>query len=243
MRLKKALPRRLVDVLALRRRPVDLFVERESAAVPAQSLVVDLGCGECDYKAHFAHARYVGVDLGVGREGADYTRLDILGDLARLPLRAETADVVLCTETLEHISQPWVFAREVARVMKRGGRLLLTTPQMARLHQIPHDFFRYTEFGLRSLFEREGLRADRIDPEGGYFLLLGDTLKHLHGHVFRAAWLRWALAPFYLLSRLFCGLVIPLVCLAVDPWDRKRRFTMGYTCVFTKPDGAPADIG
>ncbi len=243
MKLKRFLPKGLVDVLALRRRPVDLFVEREAKAVPPGSMVVDLGAGECNYERHFDHARYVGVDLGVGNAGWDYTRLHILADLSWLPLRERTADVVLCTETLEHLSQPWRFAREVSRVVKEGGKLLVTVPQMARLHQIPYDFFRYTRFGLESLFKREGFRAERIDPQGGYFLFLGDTLKHLHGYLFRAAWLRWVFFPFYLVSIVACGLVIPLLCKAIDPYDKKQRFTMGYTGVFVRNGSPPPPAG
>lgn len=240
MKIKKLLPTKLAAALNLRRLPVDRFIDREAKAVPAGCLVVDLGAGECNYKHLFGHTRYVGVDLGVGNAGWDYTKLDILGDLSRLPLRAETADVVVCTETLEHLSQPWLFAEEVSRVIKQGGRLLVTVPQMARLHQIPYDFFRYTRFGLASLFERQGFRVDRIDSEGGYFLFLGDTLKHLHGYLFRAAWLRWVFFPFYLISIFACGLFIPLVCRALDPYDKKQRFTMGYTCVFIKGAATPA---
>jgi len=196
-------------------------------------VVVDLGCGECQYESAFTHCRYYGVDMAVGNEGWDYTRLHVLADLARAPIRDGVADVVVCTETLEHLSQPWVFAGEVTRLLKPGGKLLLTTPQMARLHQIPHDFFRYTPFGLESLFK--GLSKQSIEPEGGYFLFLGDTLKHFHGHLFRSKWLRYGLFPLYWLTTILGNTLVPLTCMALDPLDNKQRFTMGYTCVFLKP--------
>jgi SAM-dependent methyltransferase len=235
MRLKKLLPRFLADALDLRRAPVDAFVRREAAQVPSGARVVDLGCGECNYKPAFAHTRYLGIDLAVGNAGWDYSRISVLADLVRVPLRDGAADVVLCTETLEHLERPWRFAAEVSRILRPGGTLLLTTPQMARMHQVPYDFFRYTQFGLKSLFEREGLRAERIDPEGGYFIFLGDTFKHFHGHLFRSRWMRFLFFPFYWLSSVLCGLLVPVACRILDPLDDKRRFTMGYTCVFRKP--------
>ncbi len=234
MRLKRLFPRGLRNVLDLRRRPIDLFVEREAPKVAANSLVVDVGCGECNYKKRFAHTRYVGVDLAVGNAGWDYAKIDVLADLTRIPMRDSVADVVLCTETLEHLERPWRFAEEAARILKPGGRLLLTVPHISRMHQVPYDFFRYTEWGLKSLFMRHGLTVARLDHEGGYFIVLGDILKHFSGHLFRASWARWVFFPLYMLTSVACGLVIPLLCLALDGLDRKRRFTIGFTGVFVK---------
>ncbi len=235
MRFKMFLPGFFRDYIELRRRPIDRFIEREAPAVPAGSVVVDLGAGEGHYRERFAHARYYGIDLAIGNQGWDYSGLSALADLTRLPLRDGAADVVVCTETLEHLARPWVFAAEAARVLKPGGTLLLTTPMLARLHQAPHDYYRYTAHGLEALFRDAGLDVVRIDPQGGYFLFLGDTLKHAHGHFFRSAVLRYGLFPLYWLTTILGHTLLPVLARILDPLDSKRRFTMGHTAVFRKP--------
>jgi len=77
--------------------------------------------------------------------------VDLQGDLHCLPLRSESADVVLLTEVLEHLRQPWNALRECHRVLRPGGIVLITTRFMYPFHAEPHDYYRYTDEGLREL--------------------------------------------------------------------------------------------
>jgi SAM-dependent methyltransferase len=79
---------------------------------------------------------------------------DILGDVMNLPLPDASEDVVMCLAVLEHVPRPWDAMREMQRVLKPGGTLLLYVPFLSPYHAMPGyygDFFRYTEDGLRSL--------------------------------------------------------------------------------------------
>lgn len=117
--------------------------------------LLDVGCGRKPYAPFVPATRYVGLDLDspVTRELAV---ADVYYDGGRLPFADATFDAVLCSQVLEHVFTPEEFLREVRRVLRPGGRLLLATPFVWDEHEQPHDFGRYSSFGLRALLERTG---------------------------------------------------------------------------------------
>lgn len=74
-----------------------------------------------------------------------------LADAYRLPFGDGTFDVVLCAEVLEHMYSPALALAEIQRVLKTGGKLLLTTPFAYPIHYAPTDYYRFTRFGLLHL--------------------------------------------------------------------------------------------
>jgi len=133
------------------------FIEETSASLGRGVRVLDAGAGECQYRDLFSDVRYVGVDLAVGEPEWDYRCLDAFSDVTALPFAAQTFDAVLCFQVLEHLPEPLQALCEFRRVMSPGGRLFLSTPQSWHQHQKPHDYFRYTSFGLRYLMQKAGL--------------------------------------------------------------------------------------
>jgi SAM-dependent methyltransferase len=81
-----------------------------------------------------------------------------------LPFEVASFDTVVCTEVLEHVPEPAQVVREIARVLKPNGYVILTTPLYYPIHEEPYDFFRFTPFGLRHPFNEAGLEVTRIDP-------------------------------------------------------------------------------
>lgn len=238
MRLRNALPAGLRARLDLHRRAVLSFVEDTALSLPEGARVLDAGAGEGPYRPLFAHVRYVALDDGRGDRKWDYGRLDVAGDLLRMPFRDGAFDAVLCTETLEHLTEPQAFLLEVARVLRAGGTLHLTAPLNFREHQEPHDYFRYTRHGLRHLSERAGLRVRSIEPEGGYFRMLGDKIQPAHRHLFgkdRALVWKILFLPLHPFSLLLFTVVLPALCAALDPIDRRRKHTTGFRLVAEKP--------
>jgi SAM-dependent methyltransferase len=77
-------------------------------------------------------------------------RIDVQGDLHALPFARESVDVILMTEVLEHLAEPWVALRECHRVLRAQGVLVVTTRFMYPMHDV-HDYYRYTHEGLRHL--------------------------------------------------------------------------------------------
>jgi SAM-dependent methyltransferase len=122
--------------------------------------LLDVGCGSKPYQTLFRVDRYVGLDIDSvtsrTRKQADY-----FYDGKQFPLPDSSFDAVLCNQVLEHVFNPEEFLHEIVRVMKPGGRLLLTVPFVWDEHEQPYDYARYTSFGLRALLERPGLKVVR----------------------------------------------------------------------------------
>src|SRR5438874_13623420 len=104
-------------------------LEAAARAVPAGAMVLDAGAGECPHSNLFAHTRYVKLDRAIGDMTWDYSHLDVQGDVCELPFRDGAFDAVVSIQVLEHIQEPRVCVEEMARVLKPGGQLILTTVQ------------------------------------------------------------------------------------------------------------------
>jgi SAM-dependent methyltransferase len=182
--------------------------------------VLDAGAGEAQYAPLFEGRRYVAVDLGVGDADWSYKSLDAVADLVRLPFRGGSFDGAVNIVTLEHVREPGVVVKELARVLRPGGSLLLVTPLQWEEHQQPHDYYRYTRYGVAYLVESAGLQVEKIEAVGGIFRLLARRMLGAG-----------MLAPFLLPLFAPVALFLP----ALDGLDKGRQFTLGHICVARKP--------
>ncbi len=160
--------------------------------------LLDCGAGECRrYAALFTHvASYRTLDPNPA------WKPDILGSAEAIPLPNASVDSVLSTQMLEHVPHPWNVIREFHRVLRLGGHCLLTAPQENELHEIPHDYFRYTSFGLKSLFEDAGFEILAMDQRGGYHaMMMQIRIRHLVNtwKPYERKLAMWILAPITLL--------------------------------------------
>lgn len=193
--------------------------------LPDRSRVLDAGAGECQYRPHFSNCQYTAVDLGVGDGEWSYVGLDSIADLLSLPFKDETFDATLNVVTLEHVTDPARVINELFRCLKPGGQLLLITPLEWEEHQEPHDYFRYTRYGLEYLTKRAGFADIRVEPVGGFFRLLSRRL--LNSVQFFSGWS--AVFPAILFGP--AALLLPFL----DTLDKKRNFTLGHICTARKP--------
>lgn len=207
---------------------IEAAVAQFSQSLPSHARVLDAGAGEGQYRPLFERHRYCGVDLTVGDIRWDYSRLDALADLNALPFAANSFDAALNVVTLEHLRQPDLALSEIARVLRPGGRLLLVAPLEWEEHQQPHDFFRYTRFGLQLLLSRAGFQDLAIAPVGGYFRLLSRRL--LNGLQFFMRGPRWLLFLPFAAVFVPLSLALPLF----EGLDPDRNFTLGYICTARK---------
>jgi len=199
-----------------------------AAALPPGARVLDAGAGEGQYAAHFTAHRYTGIDLGIGDAAWNYASLDCVGDLERLPFADCRFDACLNIVTLEHVTDPGRVLCELGRALRPGGELLLVAPHEWEEHQTPHDYWRFTRYGLRFLLQRAGFGDVQIEPVGGFFRLLARRLAHAP-----------RMLPFPLGALVSLAVAAPVLLLPLlDGFDARRNFTLGFICRARKA-GAP----
>jgi SAM-dependent methyltransferase len=130
--------------------------------------VLDVGAGAQPYRPLLpADARYKAIDIAAAGDQFGYEVPDTeYFEGGTWPVADDSIDLVLATETLEHVLEPEEFLAEARRVLRPGGRLLLTVPFAARWHYIPHDYWRYTPSSLRHLLEKSGFGAVAVYARG-----------------------------------------------------------------------------
>jgi SAM-dependent methyltransferase len=169
MSLKLTLKRSLVRKLTRRQ----LLPFLEAQATPA--LTLDVGAKQSGYRHLFPNA--------VAGDIAAYPGLNTQFDAHRLPFVSSSFPVILCTEVLEHCTNPQQVIDEFFRVLQPGGKLILTTRFIFPIHDAPHDYFRFTQYGLLHLCRR--FASVTIQPESATLGTLGILLQRL------AAQARW----------------------------------------------------
>jgi SAM-dependent methyltransferase len=217
---------------------IDTFVISVVNASGVGNRVLDAGAGECRFKPRLKNKSYVAIDAAWGDATWNYSQLDAVGALDRLPFTSGVFDCVICTQVLEHVQEPQLVLNELFRALKQGGVICLTAPQGWGVHQAPHDYFRFTNYALQYLLEKAGFESLSITPSCGYFGYLANRLtvlpKQLFWHI-KKRWLRIILFPVELLSYFFFVLVFPLLLNAMDIIDRDRDFTLNYFVKGQKP--------
>lgn len=122
--------------------------------------VLDVGCGQTPYRHFFTSAGtgYVGMELDTPVNRAT-KRADVFYNGQTFPFDDASFDAVVFFQVLEHVFNPDRFLGEVARVLRDGGQVLLTVPFVWDEHEQPHDYARYSSFGLRHLLASHGLEV------------------------------------------------------------------------------------
>ncbi len=94
--------------------------------------------------------------------------LDLVTDLNEpLPLESNSFDTILCTDVLQYITKPDQLFLEFSRLLKPGGKVILTVPFLYNIHDAPGDLQRFTEFALRKKSEEANMRVIELEIYGG----------------------------------------------------------------------------
>ena len=140
--------------------------------------LLDLGCGEAPLYGYYQGL--VGEVLCTDWPSTihETRHVDVQCDLANaLPFSDGAFDTIVLSDVLEHIPEPLLLCREMARILAPGGRLILNVPFYYWLHEEPHDYYRYTEFALRRFMAASELEILELAPVGGPFEIVVDILS------------------------------------------------------------------
>jgi SAM-dependent methyltransferase len=121
--------------------------------------LLDYGCAEVPYRGFFsAQTDYVAADL----PGNPHASL-VLGVDATVPAEDQSFDAVLSTQVLEHVEDPALYLSECFRLLRPGGRMLLSTHGIFVYHPDPDDYWRWTPAGLRRQVQAAGFEIERFE--------------------------------------------------------------------------------
>jgi SAM-dependent methyltransferase len=146
-----------------------------AALVPNGALVLDAGSGDAPYKRLFQHAQYESADFE--KVNKTYAPTTYVCDLKSIPVEDGRFDFIIFNQVMEHVPDPQIVLAEFYRILKGGGKIMYTGPLFYEEHEQPYDFYRYTQFGLRHLFNSTGFVIERLDWVEGYFGTVGYQLQ------------------------------------------------------------------
>lgn len=195
-----------------------------SAIAPtASGRVLDIGSGNLrGYEELFKP--YVEQYLCLDRQ--DVPTVDICSDCYDIPLDSESFDVVVSTQALEHLDTPAAMLKESYRLLKPGGRLILTAPMTWGTHEEPYDFYRYTEFGIHHLLGQAGYTEITVEPLEGLMATLVQLFIDEYHFKWRAK------------NKRVCDFVIKhlnSLALSLDRRFPTRRICLTYLSTAVKP--------
>lgn len=139
--------------------------------------MLDFGCGSKPYRSLFTVKEYIGLDIQASGHDHMETQADVFYDGKTLPFADEFFDCALTAEVLEHVFNLDEILTELCRVLKPGAPVLITIPFGWDQHEVPYDFARYTEFGIRHLLQKHGFEILSIEKTATYV----ETLTQLAG--------------------------------------------------------------
>jgi SAM-dependent methyltransferase len=214
------------------REPILAFLMRVAERLSPGSRVADVGAGDAPYRELFDHVEYVTVDWEHSpHEGA--ASVDVLASADAIPVDDGCFDAALLTHVLEHVPDPARVLAELHRILRPGGSLFLTAPLAWELHELPHDYFRYTAPGLRTLLEGADFDHIEIEARNDCFSTLAQLMRNVAYGM--------GDAPDGLddrreeASKVLVDLADEIAKLA--PLDARRVFPLGYAATAVRPGG------
>jgi ubiquinone/menaquinone biosynthesis C-methylase UbiE len=202
-----------------------------------EKILLDAGAGSQRFKPFCSHLQYlsqdfgeyVGGDLFAGQplETWQGHKCDIICDITAIPLPDRAVDFILCTEVFEHLPDPAAALAEFSRLLKGGGRVLITSPFNSQYHQTPYFFYSGFSSEFYKHYARKfGFSIASLDPIGDYYQSVCQELLRL---------------PFLCRNPLLSCLMTVLICPAVlanyllfKLKKESPRAPFGYAVVLTK---------
>lgn len=132
----------------------ELFFDKCIREMAKEVIILDVGSGNPfqkemkKYKQSFENCKYYSLDFTIKYKP------HIIGDIHHLPFKDESIDAIICKAVLEHVPEPQNAVREVYRVLREGGKILVYVPFLYPYHggEDYRDYYRFTKDGVKYMF-------------------------------------------------------------------------------------------
>lgn len=166
------------------------WVKKQLLNIKKGESVLDVGAGETQYKKYCQHLKYTSQDFnqynGVGdkvglQTGVWNTKeIDIVSDILNIPINNSSFDNVLCTEVLEHVPYPDLAVKEISRILKKNGRLILSAPFASQTHFSPYFYSTgFSSYWYTKILVENKFKILKIDSNGNFFDYINQELCRL----------------------------------------------------------------
>lgn len=167
---------------------IDVWVIEKLSGLPNGSRILDAGAGTQPYKKFCDHLEYVSQDFGeyngygdgagLQEKGFSYNDLHIVCDICSVPEADASFDAVLCTEVFEHIPDPVSALKELFRLLKPRGLLILTAPFCSLTHFSPFHFASgFNSYWWKYWLQKINFSEFIVTSYGGFFDFIAQLLK------------------------------------------------------------------
>lgn len=209
---------------------INRIIEKELDVYASRYLkghLLDIGCGTKPYKTLLAP--YVSEHAGVDHEDTlhDKSNIDLFGTTYNIPVSDASFDSAICTAVLEHLEEPEQALRECYRVLKPGGVAVYSVPFIWHLHEEPRDFYRFSKYGLKYLFEKVGFEIVELKALSGFWVTFGQLFVYNIYRFNRGPLKYIPIIP-------IIGLIIQGCAYLLDKVDKTEQWTWMYMVVAKK---------
>jgi SAM-dependent methyltransferase len=189
------------------------WLKQALGALPKSARILDDGAGQLQNRQHCAHLDSVAQDFcqykgggggapdeGLHTNGWDTTRIDLVSDITAIPAPDGSFDAILCSEVLEHVPEPTHALDEFTRLLKPGGKLILTAPFGSNVHMAPYHYCSgFSKYWYEYHLAQRGFHIEQLTANGDWYALLLQEITRLGGLERQRGNWTWPLAYAYAL--------------------------------------------
>ncbi|MCK4918255.1 MAG: class I SAM-dependent methyltransferase [Candidatus Pacebacteria bacterium] len=168
----------------------EIWLEETLLKIPQGNSILDAGAGELQYKKFCSHLDYTSQDFGkydgkgnnegLQTDSFDNSKLNIISDITKIPAKDNSFDALMCTEVLEHLPKPIKAIKEFSRIIKSGGKLIITAPFCSLTHFAPYYFSNgYSKYWYEKILKENDFIISEIDYNGNYFEYLAQEIRQI----------------------------------------------------------------
>lgn len=166
------------------------WIEKILKKIPPNSKILDAGAGELSKKKYCSHLKYIAQDFaqydgkGDGKSLQtstwDQTKLDIISDITAIPVADASFDAAMCVEVFEHLPDPLAALRELSRIVRPGGFLILTAPFCSLAHFTPYHFAKgFNRYWYEKHLPEQGFEIIELIANGNFFSYMYQELNRI----------------------------------------------------------------